>query len=75
MFISKETILTKVFYTTYHISYLFYTLSTQNIEEYTEPVQGVGLREIPKRTVKRKWGSDMTELTPSGEGQELKGWT
>ena len=61
MFISKEAILTKVIYTTYCISCLFYT---QNIEEYIEPVQGVGMNL--KRTVKRKWGTDMTELTPSG---------
>jgi hypothetical protein len=47
MFVSKETILTKVIYTTYHISYFFYTLATSNVEEYIEPVQGVGLRDEP----------------------------
>ena len=31
----------------YYISYLFYTLSTQNIEECIEPVQGIGLRDEP----------------------------
>jgi hypothetical protein len=58
MFISKETILTKVIYTTYHISYLFYTLSTQNIEECIEPVQGVGLtndREPYKLGKQTEW--------------------
>jgi hypothetical protein len=32
-------------YTTYYISYSFYTPSTQNIEECIESVQGIGLRD------------------------------
>ena len=47
MFFIKEAILTKVLYTTYYISYLFYTLATQDIEECIEPVQGIGLRDEP----------------------------
>jgi hypothetical protein len=38
MFICQSDVLTKEIYTSYFISYLFYTLSTQNIEDYIEPV-------------------------------------
>ena len=47
MFIRKEAVVTKVIYSAYYISYLVYTLSTQNIEDFIEPVSGIGLRQEP----------------------------
>jgi hypothetical protein len=66
----------RVIHTLYCILYTIFMSYSFNSRMHRAGKREWVLEMNLKRTVKRKWGPDMTELTLSGvESQELKGWT